>query len=69
MVGDAIDDLSSILLAIEEFNWRYDNFSKHDAYLTFHLDYSMHLAEHFIGLQYYMLHYKLQHFGVFLPRS
>jgi xanthine dehydrogenase iron-sulfur cluster and FAD-binding subunit A len=53
-VGDAIDDLADILLALREVRWLKERVSRKDALAALHARYDMHLWMHFHSLRQYL---------------
>jgi len=53
-IGDAIDDLSDIILDLLQIKWRMENNSQHDGLWYFELIFSGHTQQHIIDLLNYL---------------
>jgi len=54
VVGDSLDDLSDILVALKDFSWRMMHTSEADAIWNFKETFRSHWSAHLIGLQRYL---------------
>ncbi|MCK5125095.1 MAG: DUF5063 domain-containing protein [candidate division Zixibacteria bacterium] len=52
-VGDAIDDITDMALALSEVLWLWDHASETDAMWQFHFSFETHWGSHLRGLQWY----------------
>jgi hypothetical protein len=53
-IGDAIDDLSDIILDLMEVKWRYENNSEADGLWFFQLIFNRHTKQHMLDLLQYL---------------
>ncbi len=54
VVGDAVDDLTDIILDLLEIKWRNENNSEQDAWWYFEFSFYSHTQQHLIDLLNYM---------------
>lgn len=56
VMGDAVDDLTDIILDLLEIKWRAETNSENDAWWYFELSFYSHTQQHLIDLLNYMKH-------------
>lgn len=54
LIGDAVDDITDIILDFLEFRWRFDNTSVEDAIWYFELNFRTHTKQHILNILNYI---------------